>query len=254
MSNNLIRNQYLAMMGIDVWLAREDFNSDDILIDESSKNTNIIQTDLVIESNTQKAEPGIHFEDQQEEINTDSLDWIELENKVTHCQLCQLHQSRKNSIFGRGNQQADLFIIGSIPSQNEDLQAQEFIDTEGQLLDNMLLQLNLTRNNVYITNFLKCASNNNRQFTNSELEQCYPYLARQIELVKPKVLLLFGESIAQYILKTDKSMSELTSQMHDYLDQDILIVVIEHPEKLLISSSSKKQALLNILSIKAVLS
>ncbi|MFV2059268.1 MAG: uracil-DNA glycosylase [Gammaproteobacteria bacterium] len=228
MLDNEIRNQYLSAMGIDVWVARDHSIPVNTVVNDAEEIT-LKNNDITV------------------------LDWQELQNTVTHCSQCYLHKSRINSVFGSGNKQAELFIIGTIPSNEEDIKNQEFIASEGILLDNMLLTLKLTREDVYTTNLVKCKSQGHREFSTTEMASCIAYVNRQIQLVKPKVLILFGEQIAQYILKTENKIDSLTATIHNYDDTDILVIVINHPEQLLLSGDSKKQAWLALMKIKSVL-
>ncbi len=232
MSDNLIRNQYLSAMGIDVWVSRDSTAPEYLDNSELKLNTEIKSTTTDVAS----------------------LDWNALQNEVNQCQLCDLHQTRKNSLFGSGNKQAELFIIASIPSREEDDCAEVFSGLEGVLLDNMLSTLRLSRKDVFTTTLVKCRSKNHREFSEIEMQKCLPYIERQIKLVNPKVLILFGEPTAQFILKTQNKMSVLNSSIHNYSDTDILVIVIEHPEQLLTSSADKKQAWQALLKIKTVLS
>ncbi len=247
-TNNAIRNQYLSAMGIDVWLSKDGNNVEPISHNDVTLNSEVTSDDSAI---ALKVEPNLETETVN--IQIEILDWPELTNVVNNCQTCEQLKSRKNCVFGSGNQTAELFIIGSMPSAEESNSAQSFIGAEGVLLDNMLLTLNLTRDKVYTTNLMKCASQSHRQFSNTEMGNCIAHLERQIALVNPKAIIIFGEQVAQFFLKTDKDMPTLTAQLHDYLDKDILVAVIEHPEQLLSSGLSKKHAWLNLLQIKTML-
>ncbi|VAW91528.1 hypothetical protein MNBD_GAMMA22-2761 [hydrothermal vent metagenome] len=228
-----IRNHYLSTMGIEVWLARDNVDSNDISHD--------IKLEKKLEKNV-------------DNTAITSFDWNELVTHVSKCERCDLHINRNNSVFGTGNQQADLFVIGAIPNNEEDKAAQEFVGLEGKLLDNMLTVLHLSRKNIYSANLLKCKSQVHREYSNIELTACTAYLEHQIALVNPKVVIILGESLAQFILKTDKSMALLTTQMHDYKNKDILVAVMEHPEQLLLYPEKKRQAWLSLLQVKTVLS
>jgi DNA polymerase len=232
MPNNLIRNQYLSAMGVDVWVARETAS-----FEKLSPDINL--------DNNQKIEP--------EKRDISSFDWDELHTAVSQCQQCDLHKTRKNSLLGSGNKQAELFIVGSCPSNEEDNNSLEFVGAEGILLDNILLTLKLSRDDVYTTNLVKCKSQNHRDYSDIEMTECLSYIERQIQLVKPKIIILFGEQTAQFILKTNNTLNILKNSIHNYSNTDILVVVIEHPEQLLSSGSDKKQAWVSLLKIKTVL-
>jgi DNA polymerase len=268
MPNNLTRNQYLSAMGIDVWVTRDTnnldeqspdvTNADNSDSDKSSSNESKLDINAIKKLVSDNSSNDI-IDKAEIEINADKkdvshLDWNSLYEFVNQCQDCELLKNRKNCVFGSGNINADLFIVGSSPSLEEDNSGQELIGVEGELLENMLRVLNLTRKDVYSSNLIKCASQNYREFSNLEMQNCQSYIERQINLVNPKVIIIFGEQPAQFILKTDKNLLMLSSQMHDYLDKDILVVVMEHPEQLLKSTEGKRQAMLNLFQIKSVLS
>jgi len=248
MSDNLIRDQYLSTMGIEVWVSRDEVPTEHDSLEQKIVN-NVVTPELEpsLDSNTERF-------DSETEIDINTLNWLELEEAVTQCHRCEYYKNRENTIFGSGNKEADLFIIGTVSNDAEDSGMREFVGAEGILLDNMLAAINLSRKDVYTSNLVKCKSPTQRQFSSVEIEKCIPYLFRQIELVKPKMLLLFGEQVAQFILNTNDDMAILTTNMHDYLNDDCLVVVIEHPEKLLASSANKKQAWLNLIKIKSVIS
>ncbi len=262
-TDNATRNQYLSAMGIDVWVSKDDnniaqagmnqVNNNQVSIKSISENAVTKNSELTSGDSAIALKVEPEFETETVTINIESLDWPELTKVVNNCQICEQLNSRTNCVFGAGNQTAELFIVGSMPSIGESNIVNAFIGAEGLLLDNMLLALNLTRDKVYTTNLIKCASQSHRQFSNSEMENCISYLERQIALVNPKVMIIFGEQVAQFILKTDKDMATLTTQLHDYLEKDILVAVIEHPEQLLSSAISKKHAWLNLLQIKTML-
>jgi len=160
------------------------------------------------------------------EVNTqaaNNLDWPSLREAVTNCQACGLCTSRRNTVFGTGShvpasltnteiQAVDWLIVGEAPGENEDAEGEPFVGQAGQLLDNMLRAMQLSRSgelsnatkpaqSIFITNVLKCRPPGNRNPAPEEVAQCMPYLERQIALLQPKIILAMGRFAAQALLR-----------------------------------------------------
>lgn len=127
---------------------------------------------------------------------TDLPDWSVLQQTVTQCTACSLHQTRTQTVFGTGNPDADLMLIGEAPGFHEDQQGETLCSRAGQLLTAMIKAMQMERSEVYIANILKCRPPNNRDPLPEEVQTCTPFLDQQIALVKPKVLLAVAESQA----------------------------------------------------------
>jgi uracil-DNA glycosylase len=174
------------------------------------------------------------------------MDWPALRAAVAGCRACGLCESRKNTVFGVGHEQAHWMIVGEAPGENEDLQGEPFVGAAGALLDNMLRALGLTRQadaperQVFIANTLKCRPPRNRNPEPAETAQCAPYLARQIELVQPRVLLAMGRFAAQALLQTDEPIGRLRGRVHRW--RDTPVVVTYHPAYLLRTLADKARA------------
>ncbi len=180
------------------------------------------------------------------------MDWPQLKQAVAGCQACTLCQSRTNTVFGTGDEQADWLIIGEAPGQEEDRLGEPFVGQAGHLLDSMLAALDLDRRaKVYIANTLKCRPPANRHPEPHEMAQCAPHLVRQIELIAPKVILLMGRFAVQSILQTDASIASLRGRVHPY--QGIPAVVTYHPAYLLRSLLDKAKAWEDLLFARSVL-
>ena len=169
-----------------------------------------------------------------------NLDWSSLEAAVSGCIKCSLHTTRTQTVFGIGNRKAQWMFIGEAPGADEDAKGEPFVGRAGQLLNAMIAALGLKREAVYIANVLKCRPPNNRDPQPSEVEQCEPYLVRQIALIQPKVIVALGRHAAHSLLKTDLALARLRGQVLSY--QDIPLIVTYHPAYLLRTPSDKRKA------------
>ena len=175
----------------------------------------------------------------------DRMDWTTLQAMAAACQACDLCAQRKKSVFGVGDQQAQWMVIGEAPGEQEDLQGEPFVGQSGQLLDNMLKAVGLSRQaqgegGVYIANAIKCRPPGNHNPTPQELATCAPYLARQVALVQPQIILLMGRFAVQSVLQTTEPIGKLRGQVHTY--QGVPVVVTYHPAYLLRNPADKAKA------------
>jgi len=171
-------------------------------------------------------------------VSAPSLD--SLNQMICTCQKCPLGQSRTNFVFGVGNPQADIVVIGEAPGADEDAKGEPFIGLAGQLLNKILAAIHLPRNEVFICNILKCRPPGNRTPERFEVEQCEPYLLKQLDLIKPKFILALGLTAANTLLNRKAKMSELRGTIHDY--HGIKVVVTYHPAALLRNQQWKRPA------------
>lgn len=175
-----------------------------------------------------------------------AMDWPALREAVAGCEACGLCRSRRNTVFGVGHAQAQWMIIGEAPGEQEDRQGEPFVGKAGQLLDNMLRAVGLTRaeagpeQQVYIANVLKCRPPMNRNPEPQEVAQCEPFLKRQVELVAPKLILAMGRFAVQSILQTGEPIGRLRGRVHAY--QGVPVVVTYHPAYLLRNPQDKARA------------
>ncbi|MDP1692605.1 MAG: uracil-DNA glycosylase [Burkholderiaceae bacterium] len=178
--------------------------------------------------------------------DTSTLDWDALRSAVADCQACALAQSRQRTVFGVGHRHAHWMIVGEAPGEQEDRQGEPFVGTAGQLLDNMLHALGLTRDEapperqVFIVNTLKCRPPKNRNPDAAETAQCAPFLERQIALVQPRIILAMGRFAAQALLASDEPLGRLRGRIHQY--HGVPVVVTYHPAYLLRSLADKARA------------
>ena len=177
----------------------------------------------------------------------DGLGWDALREAVAGCRACGLCESRTRTVFGTGHEQARLMIVGEAPGEHEDQQGEPFVGQAGRLLDNMLRPLGLSRHDdvppaqrVFITNTLKCRPPRNRNPDPSETARCAPFLARQVELVQPRLLLAMGRFAAQALLATEEPVGKLRGKVHRW--RDTPVVVTYHPAYLLRTLADKARA------------
>ena len=161
-----------------------------------------------------------------------------LNELICDCLKCPLGATRTSFVFGSGNPNADLMIVGEAPGAEEDKQGIPFVGRAGKLLTKILEAIELPRDDVFVANILKCRPPNNRKPLTIETNSCEPYLWKQIELVKPKYILALGLTAANTLLRTKSSMKDLRGHMHDY--QGIPTMVTYHPAALLRNPNWKK--------------
>jgi DNA polymerase len=170
-----------------------------------------------------------------------NMDWQQLKEAVSGCQSCELCKTRTNTVFGVGDEQADWLLVGEAPGAEEDASGVPFVGQAGRLLDNMLASIGLKRGaNVYIANVLKCRPPGNRNPESREVAQCSPHLQRQIELIRPKLILAMGRFAAQALLETDATIGSLRGKLHRY--RGVPLIVSYHPAYLLRTLSEKAKA------------
>ena len=179
--------------------------------------------------------------------------WEKLELQVKNCTLCELSKTRTQTVFGVGNRQTDLLLIGEAPGASEDAQGEPFVGRAGLLLNEMLKSIGLNRQTTYITNILKCRPPNNRDPLPHEVKLCTPYLNEQITLINPKMIVAVGRIAAQFLLNTDTPIGKMRMQLHHYGEKKIPLVVIYHPAYLLRSPREKAKAYRDMLQIKKIL-
>ncbi len=175
-----------------------------------------------------------------------TLDWPALREAVAGCQACGLCASRRNTVFGVGHTQADWMIVGEAPGEQEDRQGEPFVGAAGQLLDAMLRACGRARSSeetgrgVYIANVLKCRPPANRNPAPEEVLQCEPFLARQVALVRPKLIIAMGRFAVQSLLKTTEPIGRLRGRVHHY--EGVPVIVTYHPAYLLRTPIDKAKA------------
>ena len=184
---------------------------------------------------SQQAETGIVA------LHPSYANWDELRVAVKNCALCKLRAGCTQTVFGVGDEKADWLFVGEGPGADEDIKGEPFVGQAGKLLDNMLAAVKLKRGvNVYIANVVKCRPPGNPTPEADEIAQCMPYLARQIQLIQPKLIIALGKTAAASLLGRDATLASLRGKTHDY--QGIPLVVTYHPAYLLRSPMEKAKA------------
>lgn len=185
-----------------------------------------------------ETQPGL---EQGRSASIMQMDWPSLQAGVSACQACNLAQTRTQTVFGVGDPNADWLIVGEAPGAEEDRKGEPFVGQAGKLLDNMLAAIQLKRgSNVYIANVLKCRPPENRDPHGEEVVQCDPFLKRQVELIKPKLIIALGKFAAQSLLASDATVTSMRGKLHDY--HGVPVIVTYHPAYLLRNLPDKAKA------------
>ncbi len=163
-----------------------------------------------------------------------------IEEELKDCRGCKLYKERKHMVFGEGNADARLMLIGEAPGHDEDLQGRPFVGAAGHLLDNMLNAINLNRKEIYITNIVKCRPPHNRNPERDEIGTCKPFLLKQIDIIKPNIICTLGTVATQTILETKKTITKLRGHVYDL--SGIKLIPTFHPAYLLRNPYQKKGA------------
>lgn len=174
--------------------------------------------------------------------SADARAWQALRAEVSVCTRCELSRGRTQTVFGVGNTQAELLVIGEAPGAEEDRQGEPFVGRAGQLLNSMLRAMGNPRESVYIANLLKCRPPGNRDPKPEEVASCLPYLQRQVELLRPRLIVAVGRIAAQNLLATDTPIGRLRGQVHRFGERATPLIVTYHPAYLLRSPGEKRKA------------
>jgi DNA polymerase len=172
----------------------------------------------------------------------DASAWDQIAAEVSGCVLCGLHKTRTQTVFGVGNRNAELLVVGEAPGADEDRQGEPFVGRAGQLLNSMLRAAGTPRETVFIANLLKCRPPGNRDPAPDEISSCHPYLRRQIELLAPRLILAVGRIAAQNLLATDTPIGKLRGSVHRYGAANTPLIVTYHPAYLLRSPTEKRKS------------
>ena len=169
------------------------------------------------------------------------------------CSRCKLHTlGRRQVVFGVGNPNADLMFVGEAPGADEDIQGEPFVGRAGQLLTKIIEAIDLRREDVYIANVIKCRPPQNRNPEPDEVEQCEPFLFRQVDIIRPKVIVALGKFAAQCLLKSDAPITRIRGREFTY--RDSILIPTYHPAYLLRNPSAKKDVWEDMKRVRALLS
>jgi len=163
----------------------------------------------------------------------------EIQRELGDCKRCKLHSKRRTIVFGEGDEEAKLMVVGEGPGYDEDVQGRPFVGKAGQLLTRILQSVQIEREEVYITNVIKCRPPENRNPEPDEIERCYPFLLKQIETIRPKTICALGTFAAQTLLKTDAKITSLRGRSFDFYG--IKIFPTYHPAYLLRNPERKRE-------------
>ncbi len=172
-----------------------------------------------------------------------------LKSQANECHLCELSKSRSSTVFGEGNPNADLMFIGEAPSAAEDSAAKPFVGRSGEMLTKMIENvLKVSRKDVYVSNIVKCKPANNTAPTPTQAHTCQPYLLKEIELVKPKIIIALGTTAYHYLTGDDSDISKVRGTVHKM--ENYTLVPTYHPSYLLRNPSAKKDVFEDLKTIK----
>lgn len=222
-----IGDDYLKAIGVEIWKLRNAPHDTDLDSDEDNSVP-------VKEENAAPVRSSLS--------SIARMDAETLRATVASCQRCQLSKTRTNTVFGSGSLDANLMFIGEGPGRDEDLQGLPFVGRAGKLLTAMIAALGLDRDQVYISNVVKCRPPNNRDPHSDEASACSNYLRRQIEIINPKAIVALGRVSAQLLLDTEVSLAGLRNRPHKYRDTDIDVIVTYHPAYLLRKPTEKRKS------------
>jgi DNA polymerase len=230
----------------------DSFSSSGKNRDNLKKNSISVKKDHMVD-NEKKPEDGIRYSADtpaqdglfekrlpEEENKLEQFDFEGLKGEVSRCRRCELSEKRTNTVFGGGNASAGIVFLGEAPGKNEDLQGVPFVGRAGKLLDKILQAIDFKREDVFITNILKCRPPGNRDPKEDEIKACEAFLKRQLELIDPTVICALGRVAAQNLLRTKIPLGKLRGQIHYY--NGIKTIVTYHPAALLRNPHFKRPA------------
>lgn len=174
-----------------------------------------------------------------------------LYRSMRNCRKCPLFKKRTHLVFGEGNPEAKLMLIGEAPGKNEDLKGKPFVGAAGSVLTEALQRFNIPVSQIYIANVLKCRPPGNRDPSPEEIETCFPYLKRQIEIINPRLICTLGKFAAQVLLNTKQGITSLRGRRQYY--KKITLIPIFHPAACIYKPNWKKLFLKDMEMVKKIL-
>ena len=241
-----LRQQYLQAMGIQLWESRipaldelEEAQTEMSQVDDVHQPVPAQEPDTRTE---QPASPEAELKQESgQPVSKPVIDWDELKKQVDSCTLCGLHEGRIYPVLGTGDRNATVMVVGEAPGADEDRQGEPFVGQAGQLFDKILTAVGLRREQVYITNIIKCRPPGNRDPHVDEISHCMPYLQQQIQAVNPDIIIAVGRIAAHSLLNTDAPLSRLRGSLQAIDGLDTPLIVTYHPAYLLRKPSEKRK-------------
>ena len=176
-------------------------------------------------------------------------EWESLRKRCLNCRACGLCETRTNVVFGVGDPNAEVLFVGEAPGEREDALGEPFVGRAGQLLDDMLAMIGLDRSRIYITNSIKCRPPQNRDPLNTEKDACAPFLQRQLQLMRPKIIVCLGRVSAMEMIKSDFKITQEHGQFFE--KNGVLMTAIYHPAALLRDSDKKPDTFVDLKRLQA---
>lgn len=238
-----LQASYLKAMGVVQWRLRGDI---------SREGAEVVPDHDAASESSPRAAPEPASTGMPSDDGIGGLDWNALQQTVAACTRCELHRTRTQTVFGVGSREAEWMLVGEAPGAEEDRRGEPFVGRAGKLLDAMLASVGLARDQVYIANVLKCRPPNNRDPHGEEVQQCGAYLLRQIDLVRPRLLIAMGRFAAQSLLNTTRPIGKLRGEVFEHAASGIPLVVTYHPAYLLRNPIDKRKAWQDLCLIKRV--
>ena len=235
------RRAVLEAMDVDVWVLRHEAGAGEVTSPAETMAGDAADA-IAASASPGRESPSTGQFDASSHDSIATLDWDALRRTVSTCQACGLHPTRTQTVFGVGNRNADLMIIGEAPGADEDRQGEPFVGRAGQLLNLMLEAIGFAREQVYIANIIKCRPPGNRDPHIEESTACQPYLHRQIAMIRPKLILSVGRISAHNLLGTEEPVGRLRGRVHRFEPGDIPLIVTYHPAYLLRKPQEKAKA------------
>ncbi len=229
-------------IAIDHLAQQKELYGDEIISKKLSSTINKAETKSIDDTLPHKnkieilEKPDGLFSDAPKWIMSNTLD--DLYNEIHTCLNCQLGKTRNSFVFGTGNPNADIMIIGEAPGADEDEQGKPFVGRAGQLLTKILTAIDLSRDEVFIGNIIKCRPPNNRRPEQAEIDECKPYLDKQIELIQPEFILALGATAIESLTGKKHKMGDVRGEVMDY--HGIKMIVTYHPAYLLRNPNAKR--------------
>lgn len=224
------RNQYLQAIGLEIWVPRRPAAPEPLTGEAGAAAAVTAEPAVEVAARPEALPPGIPA-------------WESLRAEVLGCRRCPLHATRTHGVFGVGSHQAQWMVVGEAPGAEEDRRGEPFVGRAGHLLDAMLKAIGLSRgSSVYIANVLKSRPPGNRDPKPEEVAACMPYLLRQIDLLRPRLMLAVGRIAAQTLLATEAPLGRLRGKVHHFGDLNTPLIVTYHPAYLLRTPADKRKA------------